>query len=317
MHPEAPRADSDLSEAVSVFVELRPRLFGIAYRLLGSAVEAEDVVQEVWLRWQRTDRAIVVSPVAFLSTTTTRLALNVAQSARLRRESYIGPWLPEPVDTSNDPEVGAERAEALELALLLVLEKLPPTERAAYVLREAFDYDYPEIARILRLSPVNVRKIVSRARKHLTDDQRDSVDAAEHRRLLEAFVGAAQRGDVGTLEELLTPNAVSLSDGNGIRGAARIPVLGRSRVANLSTANRRFWPTVEAEPVEANGRSGILLHRDGRPATFMTIAATHRGIHQVMWVFNPAKIAAFLDSRSRFHCAVVSEVCVRPGRPPR
>jgi RNA polymerase sigma-70 factor (ECF subfamily) len=317
MHPDAPRADSDLSEAVSVFVELRPRLFGIAYRLLGSAVEAEDVVQEVWLRWQRTDRAIVVSPVAFLSTTTTRLALNVAQSARLRRESYIGPWLPEPVDTSNDPEVGAERAEALELALLLVLEKLPPTERAAYVLREAFDYDYPEIARILRLSPVNVRKIVSRARKHLTDDQRDSVDAAEHRRLLEAFVGAAQRGDVGTLEELLTPNAVSLSDGNGIRGAARIPVLGRSRVANLSTANRRFWPTVEAEPVEANGRSGILLHRDGRPATFMTIAATHRGIHQVMWVFNPAKIAAFLDSRSRFHCAVVSEVCVRPGRPPR
>jgi len=139
MHPEAPPADSALSEAVSVFVELRPRLFGIAYRLLGSAVEAEDVVQEVWLRWQRTDRAIVVSPVAFLSTTTTRLALNVAQSARLRRESYIGPWLPEPVDTSNDPEVGAERAEALELALLLVLEKLPPTERAAYVLREAFD----------------------------------------------------------------------------------------------------------------------------------------------------------------------------------
>jgi RNA polymerase sigma-70 factor, ECF subfamily len=317
MHPEAPPADSDLSEAVSVFVELRPRLFGIAYRLLGSAVEAEDVVQEVWLRWQRTDRAIVVSPVAFLSTTTTRLALNVAQSARLRRESYIGPWLPEPVDTSNDPEVGAERTEALELALLLVLEKLPPTERAAYVLREAFDYDYPEIARILRLSPVNVRKIVSRARKHLTDDQRDSVDAAEHRRLLEAFVGAAQRGDVGALEELLTPNAVSLSDGNGIRGAARIPVLGRSRVANLSTAHRRFWPTVEAEPVEANGRSGILLHRDGRPATFMTVAATHRGIHQVMWVFNPAKIAAFLDSRSRFHCAVVSEVCVRPGRPPR
>ncbi|WP_210571982.1 RNA polymerase sigma-70 factor [Streptomyces sp. GESEQ-4] len=308
MHPEAPPADSDLSEAVSVFVELRPRLFGIAYRLLGSAVEAEDVVQEVWLRWQRTDRAIVVSPVAFLSTTTTRLALNVAQSARLRRESYIGPWLPEPVDTSNDPEVGAERAEALELALLLVLEKLPPTERAAYVLREAFDYDYPEIARILGLSPVNVRKIVSRARKHLTDDQRDSVDAGEHRRLLEAFVGAAQRGDVGTLEELLTPNAVSLSDGNGIRGAARIPVLGRSRVANLSTANRRFWPTVEAEPVEANGRSGILLHRDGRPATFMTIAATHRGIHQVMWVFNPAKIAAFLDSRSRVHRAVVSEV---------
>ncbi|MGX1267944.1 RNA polymerase sigma-70 factor [Streptomyces phaeoluteigriseus] len=303
MHSEAPLAESDLSEAVSVFVELRPRLFGIAYRVLGSAVEAEDVVQEVWLRWQRTDRAIVISPVAFLSSTTTRLAINVAQSARVRRETYIGPWLPEPVDTSNDPEIGAERAEALELALLLVLEKLPPTERAAYVLREAFDYDYPEIARILRLSPVNVRKIVSRARKHLTDDQRDSVDAVEHQKLLGAFVAAAQQGDVGRLEALLTPNAVSLSDGNGIRGAARMPVLGRSRVANLSTAYPRFWPTVAVEPVAANGRSGILLHRDGRPATFMTIAATHRGIHQVMWVFNPAKIAAFLHSRSR--CAVI------------
>ncbi|MFJ8357232.1 RNA polymerase sigma-70 factor [Streptomyces sp. NPDC093984] len=306
MHPEASPVEGGLSKAVSVFVELRPRLFGIAYRVLGSAVEAEDVVQEVWLRWQRTDRDVVVSPVAFLSSTTTRLAINVAQSARVRRETYIGPWLPEPVDTSNDPEVGAERAEALELALLLVLERLPPTERAAYVLREAFDYSYPEIAQILRLSPVNVRKIVSRARKHLTDDQRDSVDAVEHRILLDAFVAAARQGDVASLEALLTQDAVSLSDGNGIRGAARVPVLGRSRVANLSTANRRFWPTVEVEWAEANGRSGVILRRDGRPATFMTVAATHRGIHQVMWVFNPSKIAAFFDSRSR--CAAVGAV---------
>lgn len=265
MHPEATPVAGDLSEAVSVFVELRPRLFGIAYRVLGSAVEAEDVVQEVWLRWQRTDRTLVISPVAFLSSTTTRLAINVAQSARVRRETYIGPWLPEPVDTSNDPEVGAERAEALELALLLVLQRLSPTERAAYVLREAFDYAYPDIARILGLSPVNVRKIVSRARKHLTEDQRDSVDAAEHRTLLQTFVAAARQGDVAGLEALLTPNAVSLSDGNGIRGAARVPVLGRARVANLSTAHPRFWPTVEAEPVEANGRGGILIHRDAGP----------------------------------------------------
>ncbi|MFF8572590.1 RNA polymerase sigma-70 factor [Streptomyces sp. NPDC015408] len=299
MHPEATPVAGDLNEAVSVFVELRPRLFGIAYRVLGSAVEAEDVVQEVWLRWQRTDRTLVISPVAFLSSTTTRLAINVAQSARVRRETYIGPWLPEPVDTSNDPEVGAERGEALELALLLVLQRLAPTERAAYVLREAFHYAYPDIARILGLSPVNVRKIVSRARKHLAEDQPDSVDAAEHRTLLKTFVAAARQGDVAGLEALLTPDAVSLSDGNGIRGAARVPVLGRARVANLSTAHPRFWPTVEAEPVEANGRGGILIHRDGRPATFMTVAATSRGIHQVMWVFNPAKIAAFLDSRTR------------------
>lgn len=135
MYPQASPTDSDLGEAVSTFVELRPRLFGIAYRVLGSAAEAEDVVQEAWLRWQRTDRSVVVSPAAFLSSTTTRLAINVAQSARVRRETYIGPWLPEPIDTSIDPVAGAERAEALELALLLVLQKLTPTERAAYVLR--------------------------------------------------------------------------------------------------------------------------------------------------------------------------------------
>lgn len=212
--PEPSPGSCTLSEAVSVFVQHRPRLFGIAYRVLGSVVEAEDVVQEVWLRWQRTDRSAVVSPVAFLSSTTTRLAINVAQSARVRRETYIGPWLPEPIDTSSDPEVGAQRAEALELALLLVLERLTPTERAAYILREAFDYSYPEIAAILQLSLVNVRKIVSRARKHLTAEQRESVDTAEHRRLLDAFVSAAQSGDVAALEALLAPDAVSLSEGN-------------------------------------------------------------------------------------------------------
>ncbi|MFD7281943.1 RNA polymerase sigma-70 factor [Streptomyces sp. NPDC059862] len=299
MDLESCPAESTLDDAVAVFVELRPRLFGIAYRVLGSAVEAEDVVQEVWLRWQRTDRSVVVSPAAFLSSTTTRLAINVAQSARVRRETYIGPWLPEPVDTSTDPELGAERAEALEFALLLVLEKLTPTERAAYVLREAFDYAYAEIAEMLQLSLVNVRKIVSRARKHLAADQRETVDTAVHRQLLEAFVSAAQTGNVASLEALLTPDAVSLSDGNGIQGAARVPVLGRARVANLATATRRFWGVVDVRPVEANGRSGVLLYRDGRPATFMTIAASQEGIHQVMWVFNPSKIAAFIDSRSR------------------
>ncbi|GAA2297869.1 sigma-70 family RNA polymerase sigma factor [Streptomyces kunmingensis] len=299
MYPETPPVDS-LDEAVSVFVGLRPRLFGIAYRVLGSAVEAEDVVQEVWLRWQKTDRSVVLSPPAFLSSTTTRLAINVARSARVRRETYIGPWLPEPVDTSSDPEVGAERAEALEFALLLVLEKLTPTERAAYVLREAFDYAYAEIAEMLHLTVVNVRKIVSRARKHLATERRDNVDADEHRRLLDAFVAAAQRGDIASLEAMLAPGAVSLSDGNGMRGAARKPVRGRSRVANLSTAFPRFWGEVEVRPVHANGRGGVLLYRDGSPSTFMTVAATPGGIHRVMWVFSPAKIAAFLGSRSRY-----------------
>jgi RNA polymerase sigma-70 factor (ECF subfamily) len=299
MHDEPSPTASDLDEAVSVFVQHRARLFGIAYRVLGSAAEAEDVVQEVWLRWQRTERSVVVSPVAFLSSTATRLAINVAQSARVRRETYIGPWLPEPIDTSSDPEVGAQRAEALELALLLVLEKLSPTERAAYVLLDAFDYSYPEIAHMLRLSLVNARKIVSRARKHLSDEQRESVDTVEHRRLLNAFVSAARTGDVASLEALLTPDAVSLSDGNGILGVARIPVLGRARVAHLLTAYPRFWGNVGIEFVAANGRMGAMIYRDGEPSTFMTIAAERAGIYRVMWVFNPTKIDAFLNSRFR------------------
>ncbi|MEU3794264.1 sigma-70 family RNA polymerase sigma factor [Streptomyces fructofermentans] len=303
MHPQAPPTDGDLDDAVAAFVKLQPRLFGIAYRMLGSAAEAEDIVQEVWLRWQKTDRSVVLSPAAFLSSTTTRLSINVAQSARVRRETYIGPWLPEPIDTSNDPVVGAERAEALDLALLLVLERLNPTERAAYILREAFDYAYPEIAEILNLTTVNVRKIMSRARRHVASEQRENVDPDEHRELLDAFVAAARRGDVASLEALLTPDTISLSDGDGIRGAARIPVLGRSRVANLSTAVPRFWSTVDARDVEANGRGGVLLYRSGRPSTFLTVAATRRGIHQVMWVFNPSKIAAFFESRSRWAVA--------------
>ncbi|WP_327371030.1 RNA polymerase sigma-70 factor [Streptomyces sp. NBC_01217] len=306
MHFEPSPATSGLQEAVAVFVQHRPRLFGIAYRVLGSVVEAEDVVQEVWLRWQKTDRSVVVSPVAFLSSTTTRLAINVAQSARVRRETYIGPWLPEPIDTSSDPEVGAQRAEALELVLLLLLEKLNPTERAAYVLREAFDYAYPEIAEILQLSVVNVRKIVSRARMRLSAESRESVDTAEHRHLLNAFVSAAQTGDVASLEAFLTSDAVSLSDGNGIRGAARIPVLGRARVANLTTAYSRFWQGVDLRWVDTNGRAGVMIYRDGEPATILTIAASKEGIYKLMWVWNPSKIAAFLDSRSRFAVALGS-----------
>ncbi|WP_460070501.1 sigma-70 family RNA polymerase sigma factor [Streptomyces sp. YKOK-I1] len=288
----------DLEDAVAVFVHHRGRLFGIAYRILGSTVEAEDVVQEAWLRWQKTDRSVVLSPAAFLSSATARLAINVAQSARVRRETYIGPWLPEPVDTSADPEVGAERAEAVELALLLVLERLTPVERAAYVLREAFDYAYAEIADMLELSLAHVRKIVSRARRHLSDERREAVDAAEHRRLLVAFVSAARTGDLASLEALLAPDAVSLSDGNGMRGCARVPVLGRARVARLS-AYRRLWREAVPELVAANGSTGVLVHRDGRVIAFMTTAASEHGIHQVLWVFSPSKIAAFLDSRSR------------------
>lgn len=207
---EAPRpaaGDGALEEAAAVFEDLRPHLFGIAYRMLGSGAEAEDVVQDVWLRWQNTDRTAVVSPVAFLSRATTRLAINVAQSARSRRQTSIGPWLPDCVDPAADPEAGVQQAEEVELALLLVLETLTPAERAVYVLREAFEYTYTDLAGMLRLSAVNVRQIASRARRRLAAGRRGRADAGEHRRLLEVFLAAARTGDVGSLEEFLAPAA--------------------------------------------------------------------------------------------------------------
>ncbi|MGP4046157.1 sigma-70 family RNA polymerase sigma factor [Streptomyces sp. 2A115] len=193
-----------LEDAVSAFAGLRPRLFHIAHRILGSTAEAEDVVQDAWLRWQNTDRAQVLNPPAYLTRTTARLALNVAQSARSRHET-AGPLLAEPVDTRTDPVALAERAEALELALLLLLEKLDPTERAAYVLRVAFEYSYSEIADNLQLSQVNTRQLVSRAHKRLfAERRRKTVSTGEHRRFLEAFVAAAQSGNLTCLEDVLT-----------------------------------------------------------------------------------------------------------------
>jgi RNA polymerase sigma-70 factor (ECF subfamily) len=159
-------------DGVAAFVGARRRLFGIAYRMLGSAAEAEDILQDVWLRWQAADRAAVSNPTAFLATTTARLAINLARSARSRHETPIGPELPEPVDPRADPSLKAERGEALEFALLMLMDSLSPKERAAFILREAFGYPYPEIANALRLSEVNTRQLISRARKHLSEGRR-------------------------------------------------------------------------------------------------------------------------------------------------
>src|SRR5882757_9928559 len=190
------------NDGLLAFDEAGPRLFGIAYRMLGSAAEAEDIVQDVWLRWQATDRSLVENPPAFLATITTRICINFAQSARSRRETYVGPWLPEPVDTRSDPGLGAERGEALGFAILLLLEKLTPTERAAYVLREAFDYSHRQIADILQIEEGNARQLVSRARKHIADGRRTPASSGEQRRFLEALIGAAQKGDLTALESL-------------------------------------------------------------------------------------------------------------------
>ncbi|MFI7642165.1 RNA polymerase sigma-70 factor [Nonomuraea sp. NPDC049400] len=283
----------DLDQAAAVFASVRPRLFGIAYRMLSSSTEAEDLVQEVWLRWQAYDRGTVADPAAFLATATTRLAINALQSARVRRETYIGPWLPEPVDTSSDPHLGAERGEALGFAVLLLLEKLSPTERAAYVLREAFDYPYRQIADIIQASEVAVRQLVSRARKHLISERRAPVTGAEQRRLLTAFVAAARTGDLAALEELLAADVISYSDGGGAVRASRFPVVGAFRVAKYVRAFAdRFWAGVDVEWGDVNGQAAALLRRDGEVFTVLTVTASDQGIDQVLWMMNPAKITA-------------------------
>lgn len=286
---------SDLDEAVAVFRELRPRLFGIAYRMLGSASEAEDLVQDVWLRWQATDRSAVVNPGAFLSTAITRLAINASQSARARRETYIGPWLPEPVDTSADPYLGAEREDALGFAMLLLLERLSPHERAAYVLREAFDYPYRQIAAILESTEVAVRQLVSRARKHLSDGRRRPAGGEEQRHLLEAFVAAARTGNLAALERLLTQDAMSLSDGGGVVRASRIPVVGGTRVARYHRAFAdRFWAGVEVEWGTANGQSVALLRGPEGVFAIVTVLIADGKVNRVLWMMNPTKIAALV-----------------------
>ena len=206
---------SEYDDGLSAFTPVRPRLFGIAYRMLGSVADAEDIVQDVWLSWQCTNRSVVENPSAFLATTATRLCINLAQCAHSRRETYSGTWRPEPVDTSSDPGLSAERGEALRLAMLLLLEKLSPTERAAYILREAFDYSYRQIADILKMEEANTRQLVSRARKHIVDGRCTAVSSDKQRRLLEAFVAAAQKGDMAALEDFFVEDVVSCSERGG------------------------------------------------------------------------------------------------------
>jgi RNA polymerase sigma-70 factor (ECF subfamily) len=196
----APVSEADAAS----FQSVRPRLFGIAYRVLGSANEADDVVQDAWIRWQDTDRSRVRDPTAFLATTTTRLAINVTQSARARRETHVGPSLPEPADAEADPALEIEQRDALEPAVEMLLGNLSPAERAAYVLREAFDYPYRQIAQVLGFSEANARQIAARARRRLSGEPRRPVAAPERQALLDAFVAAAQTGDLATLEQLLT-----------------------------------------------------------------------------------------------------------------
>lgn len=278
--------------ALAQFEAARPRLFGIAYRMLGTVAEAEDVVQEAWLRWQGADHAAVREPAAFLSTTVTRLALNELDSARARREQYIGPWLPEPVDTTADPALGAEKAEALSFAVLVLLEKLTPAERAAYVLHEAFAYPYRQIAEVLETSEANARQLGSRARAHLAGSRTASVSAAERDRLLAAFLAAAQSGDLEALEAVLAGDILALTDGGGAVTAARKPVIGRARVAPfLLGVVEKFLDGVEFAPAHYNGELAFVGYRDGTTMSVWTLDYGDDGIRGFYNVMNPAKLS--------------------------
>jgi RNA polymerase sigma-70 factor (ECF subfamily) len=221
-HDDAQVGRLEVSEAdTATFHAARPRLFGIAYRILGNTVDAEDVVQDTWIRWQSTDRTKVRDASPFLATTTRRLAINLTQSARARHETHVGTWLVEPADAGADPALDVERAEALDLAVLTLLEKLSSTERAAYLLREAFEYPYKRISHVLAVSEINARQLVTRARSRLSGDRRSAITPGAQQQLLDAFVVAAQTGDLARLERTLIADMVRRPRGTDCSRTAR------------------------------------------------------------------------------------------------
>jgi RNA polymerase sigma-70 factor (ECF subfamily) len=201
MHPNSRPLGTALDDAIAEFIDLRPRLHGIAHRILGCHADAEDVVQDAWIRWQTCNRTQVRSSTAFLVTVTTRLAINAAQSARARRESPVGDWFPDLVDSGSDPTEEAEQQEAMARGISRLLERLSPDERTAFILRQGFDYPYPAIAEMLGLTQVNARQLVSRAGKRLSTPVERPVEKTVRRRRVAAAHAGARHGDAGELEQ--------------------------------------------------------------------------------------------------------------------
>jgi RNA polymerase sigma-70 factor, ECF subfamily len=249
---------------------LRRHGFGVAYRMLGSVSESEDVAQEALLRLTRQEGPID-EPAAWITTVTTRLSINVLRSARARRESYVGPWLPEPLleDPAPGPALRAELADSLSLAMLVLLERLNPVERAAYLLRDVFGYDYAQIAEIIERTEVNSRQVVTRARKHLEANRpRFDADEAARDALLDRFLAAAQEGDLQALEQLLAADAVLYADSGGKAMAPPEPLVGAAVVARFMAAVAQARPDAEAfetRRVRVNGQPGYVLRGPAEP----------------------------------------------------
>jgi len=258
------------------FAACRPRLLGIAYGMLGELTEAEDIVQEAWLRWEKADRDAIRNPEPFLVRVTTNLALDHLRSARARREVYIGPWLPEPLVTESEtPETKAIEAERLSLALLGALERLNPIERAVLVLRDVFDLEYAEIADAIDKTPANVRQIRKRARDHAGDQGRvRAVGEEERERLAGAFLAASVSGDIDQIRDLLSADAVMYSDGGGVVTAARKPIYGADKIARFMVGVQRkaTYPTDAVfTRVLVNGDPGVRM--DSVADGFLSIIA--------------------------------------------
>ncbi len=285
---------ADFMSHLETFNQHRPLLFAIAYRMLGTVTDAEDMVQETFLRWQQTTEATVKSAKTYLSTIITRLCIDHLRSARVQREQYVGPWLPEPLVTQqiDDPAALLELADSLSMAFLVVLERLSPIERAIFLLREVFEYEYDEIAQMVGKSPANCRQILRRARQHITAQRpRFPVSHQQQEQITAKFLEASTQGDLQGLMVLLAKDVTYWSDGGGQVTAALKPLQGAMKVARFLLAIRSKWlSTAVAQMIEINGQPGILTLVDGSIHSVTTFDIVDGYIQFVYTVRNPQKL---------------------------
>jgi RNA polymerase sigma-70 factor (TIGR02957 family) len=274
------------------FVTHRSLLFTVAYEMLGSAADAEDVVQETWLRWADVDQAEVRDPRAYLIRIVARQALNRLRTLSRRREEYVGPWLPEPLLTSPDVAEDVELAESVSIAMLMVLETLDPTQRATFVLREVFDTPYEEIAAALDKSPSAVRQIAHRAREHVAARRpRMKVSTSEQQAVVERFLAAVHTGDVQGLLDVLAPDVVAVADGGGLAPALRHPVAGAERVARLLARFTAVATEARGEAIWLNGAPAVRIDLDDQLHATISLVIDDGRITRIYAVNNPQKLA--------------------------
>lgn len=278
---------------VEIFEQYRSLLFSIAYRMLGSVHDAEDLVQETFLRWQQVVLDEVQAPKSYLSAVITRLCIDQLRSARVQREQYIGPWLPEPLLTAApEPEAQVALAESLSLAFLVLMERLNATDRAVFLLHDIFDYSFGEIGTIVGKSAAACRQIAHRARERIAADRpRFTIDPAQIERVTQQFMQACASGDLPALMHTLAEDAVMISDGGGVVAAARHPLYGAERIARFMTGLLQKFPAnLTVQPAWINGQSGTFIYIDGQLDSVMLLEINMQHIQRLYFVRNPAKL---------------------------